>query len=533
VAAPGLRAQSLSRDWRPEDRTVIGDFSRITSIATAIDRVYVSSPNAVLIWNPQFRQWQGPYDPPDPSVLARVFAALVDPLDNSLWLARPDGWIHFQPELRLWDQGSVPEGVQTIAFDGNDPTPGLFLRTGRGWQLLPRGGLTPSPGRAPARPVTPARVEDVLRSNPSLQANASQILVDQRLGVVRFTAAARSFDNLGWYLGTSGVGLLFLQDGSALPDRLPFGLRSPVVGALFGAPDGVWAATSRTVQAEPAITFVDRDFKDFRTLQGPAAFGLPFAAVRRLVGQGTALWAATDRGLARIATGDGRVDFLDPSRGLPDAPVYSVASRQGSITAGTRRGLVRVNDSLRVERLAPRFAETVLAVFPAGDSACCSRCPAARTWSARPPSPRPRFRRRSWPSPRWATPSSRSLVTRCSGAIPAPVRGPSVPISAPCWAGWWRSWRTAPDSGWPETRPSPSPVSARPLCCRSDRVTCPAPPMTSRWTPTTCGWPPTGGWCDSGSTPSAREPAAARTRARVRPGAPHRRRARTARHATG
>jgi hypothetical protein len=368
VAAPGLRAQSLSRDWRPEDRTVIGDFSRITSIATAIDRVYVSSPNAVLIWNPQFRQWQGPYDPPDPSVLARVFAALVDPLDNSLWLARPDGWIHFQPELRLWDQGSVPDGVQTIAFDGNDPTPGLFLRTGRGWQLLPRGGLTPSPGRAPARPVTPARVEDVLRSNPSLQANASQILVDQRLGVVRFTAAARSFDNLGWYLGTSGVGLLFLQDGSALPDRLPFGLRSPVVGALFGAPDGVWAATSRTVQAEPAITFVDREFKDFRTLQGPAAFGLPFAAVRRLVGQGTALWAATDRGLARIATGDGRVDFLDPSRGLPDAPVYSVASRQGSITAGTRRGLVRVNDSLRVERLAPRFAETVLAVFPAGDS---------------------------------------------------------------------------------------------------------------------------------------------------------------------
>jgi ligand-binding sensor domain-containing protein len=216
--------------------------------------------------------------------------------------------------------------------------------------------------------VTPARVEDVLRSNPTLQANASQILVDQRLGLVRFTAAARSFDNLGWYLGTSGLGLMFLQDGTALPERLPFGLRSPVVGALFGAPDGIWAATSRTAQAEPAITFVDRDLKDFRTLQGPAAFGLPFAAVRKLVGQGTALWAATDRGLARVATGDGRVDFLDPARGLPDAPVYSVASRQGRITAGTRRGLVRVNDSLRVERVAPRFAEAVLAVFPAGDS---------------------------------------------------------------------------------------------------------------------------------------------------------------------
>jgi len=115
-----VRAQSPSRDWRPEDRTVIGDFSHIASVATAIDRVYASSPSAVLIWNPQFRQWQGPYDPPDPAILARVTSSLVDPLDNSLWLARPDGWVHFQPELQLWDQGAVPGGVQTIAFDGDE-----------------------------------------------------------------------------------------------------------------------------------------------------------------------------------------------------------------------------------------------------------------------------------------------------------------------------------------------------------------------------------------------------------------------------
>ena len=38
LAAPA-GAQSTSRDWRPTDRTIIGDFSRITSIATTIDRV--------------------------------------------------------------------------------------------------------------------------------------------------------------------------------------------------------------------------------------------------------------------------------------------------------------------------------------------------------------------------------------------------------------------------------------------------------------------------------------------------------------
>jgi len=347
---------------------VIGDFSRITSVATALDRVYVSSPAAVLIWNPQFHQWQGPYDPPDPALLTRVTSSLVDPLDNSLWLARPDGWVHFQPELQLWDQGAVPDGVQTIAFDTNDPTTGLYLLTRRGWEILPRGGLVPLPARSPARPTTPARIDDVLRTNPGLQAYGAQFLLDPRLGLARFTCAARSFDNLGWYLGTSGVGLLFLRDGTALPDRLPFGLRSPAVDAVLGWPDGVWAATGRTPQAEAALTFVEHDLRDFRSLQGPPATGLPFTQVRKLAGQGSDLWAATDRGLARITTGDGRVELLDELRGLPDSRVYAVVARQGRITAGTRRGLVRVSDSLRVERLVPRFADAAVAVFPAGDS---------------------------------------------------------------------------------------------------------------------------------------------------------------------
>jgi hypothetical protein len=368
LAASPARAQSPSRDWRPEDRTVIGDFSRITAVATAIDRVYAASPSQVLIWNPQFHQWQGPYDPPDPQILLRVTGALVDPLDNSLWLAGSDRWIHFQPELQIWDQGVVSGGVQAIAFDANDPTSGLFLRTRQGWLVLSRGSITPTPTRGPVRPVSPARVDDVLRSNPALQANTAQILVDPRLHVARFTAAARSFDNLGWYLGTSGVGLLFLPDGAALPDRLPFGLRSPVAGAVLGWPDGVWTATDRTPTAEAALTFVASDLKVFRSLQGLPASGLPFNQVRKMAGQGSALWAATDRGVVRIATDDGRVDLLDEARGLPDGVVYAVVSRQGRITVGTRRGVARVDDSLRIVRIAPRFVDPVVAVFPTGDS---------------------------------------------------------------------------------------------------------------------------------------------------------------------
>jgi ligand-binding sensor domain-containing protein len=362
-------AQSFTRDWRPEDRTVIGDFSRITAIAASSDRVYLVSPSAVLIWDPQFRRWQGSFDPPSPSLLARVFTGLADPLDNSLWLARPDGWVHYQPDIQLWDQGVVPDGVLAIAFDQDNPGAGLYIRTRRGdWQLLPRGGTGPVPAGSPARPIVAASVEQAVRSNPSLQANAAAILTDNRLRNVRYTAAARAFDNRGWYLGTSGIGALYVDDGAALPQRLNFGLPSDRVGAVSSWPGGVWAGTNRTPLADASLTFIAGDLSEFRSLPGPSAAGTPFDQVRELAGQGRALWAATDLGVARVNPVDGRVDLLDDRRGLPDSRVNSIASRGGRITVGTARGVARISDSLVVERLAPSYSDPAYAVFPAGDS---------------------------------------------------------------------------------------------------------------------------------------------------------------------
>lgn len=367
LASPAA-AQSSARDWRPEDRTVIGDFSRVNAIATSADRVFITSPTAVLIWNPQFQRWDGSFDPADPTLLTRVFTALTDPLDNSLWLARPEGWIHYQPDIQLWDQGIVPDGIIGIAFDQDDPGSGLYLRTRRGWQLLPRGGAVSIPGRSPGRPLVPPTVEQAIRSNPSLQANAAAILTDNRLRNVRYTAAARAFDNRGWYLGTSGIGALYLADGAALPERLSFGLPSDNVGAVFSWPGGIYAATNRTTLADAAFTFVDPRLEAFETIPGPSAMGTPFNQVRDLAGQGKALWAATDVGVARVDPEQGRIELADEGRGLPDNRVYSIASRAGRITAGTARGLARISDAMGVERVAPAYRDAAYAVFPAGDS---------------------------------------------------------------------------------------------------------------------------------------------------------------------
>ena len=228
---------------------------------------------------------------------------------------------------------------------------------------------------------------------------------------VRYTAAARSFDNQGWFLGTSGVGTLYLMDGAAIPERLTFGLPSPVVGAVLAAPDGIWAATQRTQQADAALTLVDPELKSFRSLHGLPATGVPFTQVRELAGQGTGVWAATDFGVARIETRDGRIDLVDVGRGLPDARVYAVASRQGRITVGTARGIARVSDSLTVERLAPAFSEAGVCRLsrsgiqsgwaPVGD--CSSPCRASETSCALLRSRRPACVRRSSHSRRSAT----------------------------------------------------------------------------------------------------------------------------------
>ena len=117
----------------------------------------------------------------------------------------------------------MPGGVQGHSVRRDDPISGLFLRTLRLARGAPRG-IAPTPARlrcGRSRPVESTRCcAATPRSRPTPRDPGRP-----RLNVARLTAAARSFDGLGWYLGTSGVGLLYLPDGAAMPDRLPFGLR--------------------------------------------------------------------------------------------------------------------------------------------------------------------------------------------------------------------------------------------------------------------------------------------------------------------
>jgi hypothetical protein len=365
----GASAQRPSRDWRPDERVVIGDFRTINAVATAYDRVFAVSPWQLLIWRPGFREWEGPFDPPDPRFLQGVTAALADPLDNSVWMARPRGWTHYEPDLRLWSAGDVPEGVLAIAFDLANPTSGLLMRTREGWVELPRGGLSPIPASAPQRPIVPPSVETFLRDHPAVEALSAGVLTDARLRRARFTSLAPSFDRMGWYLGTSGVGLFFLPEGSAVPEPLAFGVAGPSVSALFAVPGGVWAMSERTAINDAALTFLSSDLREVRYLTGPSATGLPFNTARKLIGAGPGLWAATDQGAAHIELQSGRVELLDGTRGLPDRRVFDITTRQGWLGVASEGGALRYTlDSLIPLRVAPSLAGAAYAIAMNADT---------------------------------------------------------------------------------------------------------------------------------------------------------------------
>ena len=367
-AASALPGQ-VSRTWRAEDRVVLGDWTRILAVAAGPERVFVVSPTGVLAWSPLLRRWEGPYDAPVAGALARVTAGMIDPLDNSLWLATTDGWVHFQPDLQIWERGQADGRLIDFAFDRAAPYDGLFLKTPNGWFKIPRGGLLTVPSAPPVRPIRPATVEQAVASNPALGGSASAFLLAPSLRNARLTAAARSFDNLGWYLGTDGVGALFVSDGMVVPQRLSFGLPGSVIGALQAVPGGIWVINDGTNASSPALTFVASDLSEFRVVAGPAATGLPFTRAHRLIGVGSALWAATDEGVLRFRSDDpSQFTRFAEATGLPDRRVAALASRRGVVVAGTSRGLARFVDTTGAVALAPDYAGSIGAVAIDGDT---------------------------------------------------------------------------------------------------------------------------------------------------------------------
>ena len=361
------QAQRPTRDWAPEDRVLLGDFSIIRALASSTERLYVVGSSGLMIWRVIEQRWEGPWSPPDPRILERSFAALVDPLDQSLWIGRSDGWVQFQPELRMWTSGVVPGRVSSIALDLDDPSGGLRLLAGGRWYRASPAATVALPSPPPARPLRPTTVDELLRTVPSLRANAGLILRDARGRTVQYSAAAESPDRQGWYIGTTGGGLLFLRTGDAIPERKAFGLVGERAGAVFEGVGGVWVATDRTTFTDPTLSFVSLDLSQAELFAGGPTFGLGYNQARMMTGVGNSLYIATDAGVTQVELQLRSTRFFDMGKGLPDSRANAVLAYRQGVLVGTPRGIARITEAGLVQRLAPEYIDAVTALAAEGE----------------------------------------------------------------------------------------------------------------------------------------------------------------------
>lgn len=362
LSATPSAAQST---WSPADRAVIGSFTHITAVAVAPDRVYLTSPSALLTWDPQLRRWDGPFVPPDPHMLDQVFCGLVDPLDNSLWLARADGWVHFTPQGGRWGAGMVPAAVLDIAFDFSAPDKGLFLQSPDGWRVVGRKGTAFKMSDPPARPLSPLSVDEVLRTLPRLTPPPGG--TDGAPPEWRVTSVAQAFGGHGWYLGTKGRGLLYLAEGAARPEELRFGLPEDDARGVVEAPGGVWVNIESSYASEPQFAYVSSDLTEFRWVSPPVR-GVPsLGTVYGMATRGPELWAATDMGLVQWDPDQNTAQLYGAVLGLPNTRVMAVATSDRIVAIGTAGGMARVAGTV-LELLTPGSKDSVTAVEVKGDT---------------------------------------------------------------------------------------------------------------------------------------------------------------------
>ena len=327
-AGPGPSIPTPVNGFRPEDRVVLGDFTRVNALASAQDRVYVVYQDAVVVWHPLERRWDVPRSPPVADRLRTVTAAVVDPLDRSLWLSTPTGPVHYDPLSNRWDDGLPP----------------------------------------PRRLRPPVSLNDAMRDLPQLRAMAPHIAMGRRQLQGVLTAAAPDPLGRGWYLGTSVRGLVFLDRMASDATPIPLGLSSELVSAIAPAGDGIWVATDADMNRPADLALLASDLSQSTPVADQGARGLPFSAVRRLLVAGGAIWAATDQGLIRWISGGNRIDRFDAGNGLPDPQVLSLAMYRGGIVAGTAHGLAWLRGDTGFVRIAPGFTEPVYALLSRGDT---------------------------------------------------------------------------------------------------------------------------------------------------------------------
>ena len=368
VAAP---AAAQSRQWRPEDRTLVTDLSVVTAVAATNNVVYAATPGALAIYDRAFASLREVVGPLDGYPETPVTAMVASPTDDALWLATTNGWFAYDAFLRRFDGGSLPGAVDQVVLDANDPGRGAWFHTGAGWYFVQRGGIMATPQAPPANHIGSLSYRDLTQRVPALDAVQMRLERDDLNRTWRLTAAAEAPLTHDLYVGTGGNGLFKLDPRSVMADRLPSGLLGTVAEAVGAARGQVCAGTDRRLgTVRRGITCFDEPLSSFTYFEAMHSAPLPGQRVHHVLVTQRAVWAATDAGLLHAPRGGGEPTLVRGANGPLAAEPLALAPSARGVWVGTANGLALVADSGRGAAVAALImGPPVLAVGERADTA--------------------------------------------------------------------------------------------------------------------------------------------------------------------
>lgn len=337
-------AHPQSRQWRPEDRAVIGDFSNVAAVAATTAGVFAVTTGGIVVYDTRFDRWLPPVTAIDGWPPGVPLTAIGDPADQSVWIGYADRVVHYTPVIRLFETVPLPDGVRELVFDRDDPFRGLYVRTSREWLMIPRGAPTTMPVfdvPPNERRIAPMSVAEFLARHPA--ADALEIVATRPRGRrYRYTAAAEDPVSQMVFVGTDGRGVLRYDPRAARFEPLSFGLTAGAVGAIARWDDGVWVGADAGLQAggpnAGGLVWAASDLQRWQEAERPPGFATQWSVLHDLVVWEDATWAATDRGLLRVANGS--FEMQGRTVGLPFSHTTALAASANALWVGATRGLV-------------------------------------------------------------------------------------------------------------------------------------------------------------------------------------------------
>ncbi len=344
------RAQSAaSRNWQPDERTLVTDLSGVTAVAATQSVVYAATRDALAVYDRYSLSLRDVVGTIDGYPGGQVTAMVADPGDDTAWLSDFGGWADFQPLSRRFDAGTLPGGADRVVLDAANPSRGAYFHTGAGWFFVPELGIAAEPARdlpPPSRWITAMSLQEILVRAPGFDLVRLNIQRDAQLRTWRISGAAMAPVSNDMFVATDGNGLFEVDATSYTTRRLPAGLLAAPTGSVAVTGDEVCAGTdARFRVVRRGVTCFDAGLDRFDYFEGSPVSGVAGRIVRRVLVTRDAVWAATDQGVVRLVRRTGAARTYDVHNGLPSFDVRALAPAPGGVWIGTSRGLAVVPDT--------------------------------------------------------------------------------------------------------------------------------------------------------------------------------------------